>query len=234
MTPFDPHWALWNFIVDFGDLAALGPAVIAACAVLWARGRYRLALVWLVSFGICVGATFLAKAANGHSGFQRLDLGFAGAAPSGHTSISFAFYGVLAVLLYQALDGWRGAAAVSALVVTNLMVVAAITALNWHPWIDIALGAALGGACAGVAGAAFIRGSAGRADVAWAAAVAVLMLLFLHGTRLEADDAGISIRHEAWPDADRASRVYRLQHPEMPEPLSLEETGARKRIFRGR
>jgi membrane-associated phospholipid phosphatase len=225
MTPLDPRWAAWNFIVDFGDLAALGPATALACAVLWARGRHRPALVWATSFGACILATFVAKALAGHSGFGRLDLALSGAAPSGHTSISLAFYAVLAVLLRQALDGWRGAAAGAAAAATSLMVMAAIMMLNWHPWLDVALGAALGGSCAAVAGAAFGRGRADRRDFAWAAAAAVLTLLFLHGTRLEADDAGISIRHEAWPDADRAARAYRIRHPDIPGAPPIQGTG---------
>jgi hypothetical protein len=206
VTPIDPSWPVVNFIADFGDLAAIGPAVLGACAVLWARGGRRPALIWVASFLACTTTVFLAKAAVGQSGFDLSGFGIEGPAPSGHTATSIAFYGTLAVLLWRTLGGRRGSAAAAAAAALAVAVITAIEILGWHPWRDVVLGAALGGASAAWAGNALARITA--VDGLGVAAVALLVLLLPHGTRLKTEDGVLTIDHEIWPDAARAEAQF--------------------------
>jgi membrane-associated phospholipid phosphatase len=177
MSPPDPFW---NFVVDFGDLGALGPAVMAGCSVLWVRGCWRVALVWAGCFVGCIAAVAAFKA--GRAAAPDL-LGLCQAAPSGHAAMSFAFYGVLSAFLFQAFGGWRGAAAALSTPVLGAMVAVATILLRWHPWIDVVEGLALG--CASAAPSWRMVRRAHPADCFWATAGACFVLAALHGTRLD-------------------------------------------------
>ena len=229
VTPFDHRWAALNFIADFGDLAAILPAVAAASVVLWARGRRRAALIWTASFLVATTIVFLAKAAVGQSGLD-LSLGVAGPTPSGHTTTSIAYYGALAVLLQRALGGRRGWAAGAAALALAIAVITAIEMLGWHPWADVVLGVALGGASAAWAGRALARVTA--ADGLRAVGAALLVVFLLHGKRLVAEDGVVSISHEVWPDAARAQAEFERDearraatHPQSTEDAEMRSAG---------
>jgi membrane-associated phospholipid phosphatase len=177
MSPTDPFW---NFVVDFGDLGALGPAVMAGCGVLCARGRWRPALVWAASFAGCILAVAAFKAGRA---LAPDPLGLCEAAPSGHTAMSFAFYGVLSAFLFQAIGGWRGAAAALSTTILGAMVAAATILLRWHPWIDVVEGMALGSASAAPSWR-MVR-QLHPADGFWTTVGACFVVVALHGVRLD-------------------------------------------------
>ncbi len=141
-----------HYLAGFGDVNALAPATLAILIMLFAMGRFRLGLVWAVSFGACVLATFALKAWLG--GFQLSIFSFhiiADEFPSGHTSTATAFYGTLALAIWRSSGaGWsrhvaRSLAAVVACFA--LAIVVSVRLLGWHHALDIVFGLLLGGVC---------------------------------------------------------------------------------------
>lgn len=135
----------WDFVVDFGDIAVLGPATCATCLTLWLRGHRHEASIRALSFAGCVTATVLMKATIGF-----VDVDLAGhrlvlkSPPSGHTAMSVAFYGSLAAFLWAALPPAWGRAAAAVLAVLTGLIGDATIILKWHTSFDVLAGLLVG------------------------------------------------------------------------------------------
>jgi len=179
-----PH--ILNFLADLGDIAVLGPAIVAACATLLACGRRRDAVAWALAFSACTVATVILKTLVG--GFAISILGCriqAGAFPSGHAGIGVVFYGGLAMLL------WRGSRApfpraiAVALVLVQIMIVGSVFLLRWHPLVDMAAGLLLGAACLGLAYWRVLPAPAKFGELVGLALVVACVVAALHGERFD-------------------------------------------------
>jgi membrane-associated phospholipid phosphatase len=182
MIEFDLDRDFWNFIVDFGDIAVLGPAICAASAVLWWRRHKRLALSCILSFSTCVAITAFLKFAReaevdilGRHFESRL-------VPSGHAAISMTFYMSVAALLYSGIRGWRGATVAAGTVAFGITIAFATIILEWHPWTDVVRGVALGAITGSVSWSSLSNAEI-RLDGLSAVAVAIIVIALLHGAR---------------------------------------------------
>src|SRR3954463_6122646 len=96
-------WHALFVLADFGEIAIIIPAFLAACGVLLLHGRRREAVLWALAIAACAAVTFASKILVGRFEISLFDRTFrSGAFPSGHAAISFVFYNGLALML------WRG------------------------------------------------------------------------------------------------------------------------------
>ena len=90
----------WQYVADCGDIAVILPAYLAVAVVLALHKRQREAILWGLGLLACAAIAGLLKVEIG--AFQLTILGHtfhAASFPSGHSSLSLAFYGGLAVLV---------------------------------------------------------------------------------------------------------------------------------------
>jgi hypothetical protein len=182
-----------TFIADFGDVAVIGPAALAAWAMLAILGRRRDAAIWAAAFAACALATMVLKGTLGR--FQIIVLHHtihAASFPSGHAAVSFVFYdGLAALLWYGARSALLRGLAV-ALVALQIMIVLAVFLLVWHPLIDIVGGLLLGGACLAAAYRIGAPQPAETRPMAGLALVVAALVAALHGEHL--DDKRLAAR----------------------------------------
>jgi membrane-associated phospholipid phosphatase len=182
-----------SFITDFGDQAVVLPLALAVAAALALAGWRRGAVAWL----LCVTATLfavlvgkLAMIACGPVPFVSLR------SPSGHTAAAAVAYGGLLALL--APPPWRTRLAVGAALAVAIVVGASRLALAVHSRSEVAVGAAIG-----VAGALLLARLAGESPKGWRRAVplavAVGVVVLLHGEHLRAEDSIVNLSHVIWP-----------------------------------
>lgn len=202
----------WNFVVDFGDIAVLAPGTCAICITLWLRGYKREALIWAVAFVGCVAITTFLKATIGFGWFDLLGHRFqVKSPPSGHTTISVAFYGGLAVLLRSALPGLTGRLAVALLAGLIALIAASTVILHWHTGIDVIAGLLLGSVFLLLLAQTARLHSYSPIDGVVVGITAVIVIAVLHGFRLDVKETvgsynnGMSIdfRREPFCLADR-------------------------------
>lgn len=130
-----PEQDIARYIADFGEMIALLPAIAAVCAYLLVTGARRLALVWCAGLMVAMTATLLLKTGLGPV--------------SGHTAISGAFYGGLAVLLWQTSPrpSWTLRGAGLALLFLVALMSWCVCSLGWHSPEDAICGLLVGGIC---------------------------------------------------------------------------------------
>jgi membrane-associated phospholipid phosphatase len=178
------HWLL--IFADFGEIAVIGPAFLAACAALLLYRRRRDVVLWTLAIAACAVVTAIFKTFVGRFEFSLFDHSFrSGAFPSGHASVSFVFYIGLAALL------WRGSrwlvprALALALVSLQIMIVVSVYLLHWHPVIDIVAGLLLGAACLGAAYCSSIPRPATIGELGGLTVVVAAAIMAFHGERVD-------------------------------------------------
>jgi undecaprenyl-diphosphatase len=171
---------------DFGEIAVIAPAFLAACAALLLYGRQRDVVLWTLAISACTLVTLIVKTFVGRFEISLFDHNFrSGAFPSGHAGISFVFYIGLAALL------WRGSRSAfprvlaMALVSLQVMIVISVYLLRWHPVIDILAGLLLGAACLGTAYWSAVPRPATVGELAGLAIVVTAAIMAFHGERLD-------------------------------------------------
>jgi membrane-associated phospholipid phosphatase len=174
-----PH--ILNFLADLGDIAVLGPAIVAACATLLACGRRRDAVAWALAFSACTAATVILKTLVGGFAISIQ----AGAFPSGHAGIGVVFYGGLAMLLWRGSRSPLPRAIAVALVLVQAIIVGSVFLLRWHPLVDMAAGLLLGAACLGLAYWRALPAPAKLGELAGLALVVASVVAVLHGERFD-------------------------------------------------
>jgi membrane-associated phospholipid phosphatase len=176
----------WNFVVNCGDLAVLGPAALAVFIVLLAQRRRAEAVAWAAGMGLCFLLTLTLKSLFGS--FQLAVLGHvfnAKSFPSGHVSHSTAFYGGLAAMVWATWRGSAGRLVAAALALVAALVAAAVFALRWHHSLDVIVGFVIGALAVFLMrrfGAARPHGSV---QLGLVLATAAAVVVVLHGVRLD-------------------------------------------------
>jgi undecaprenyl-diphosphatase len=189
----------WLFVADCGDIAVILPAYLAVAAVLALHRRHREAIVWGLGLLACAAIAGLLKVEIGAFELTLFGHTFHAASfPSGHSSLSLAFYGGLAVLVGYRAPARLGRIAAALLLVFVALIAVAVWMLWWHPSMDIVCGLALGALC--IAPLAAMPRRRSSREVAAMLAAAVLLVAALHGTRFdERALEGLSMRQVALP-----------------------------------
>jgi membrane-associated phospholipid phosphatase len=168
-----------NFLTDFADQAVVLPVVAAIAIVLIAQGWRRGALVWLAVVSATFGAVLVLKLAFLACGpvFGPWAL----QSPSGHTAAASVVVGGFVTLL-----AGTPLAALLASVLAALLIGTSRVELGFHSLPEVLIGAATG-----IVGAMALSRLAGRPAIARPMvllAVAAVVALLVHGTRLHAEE----------------------------------------------
>ncbi|HXO02670.1 MAG TPA: hypothetical protein VN900_11475, partial [Stellaceae bacterium] len=87
----------WNFVTDFGDSAVTVPLALLTLIFMISAGQRRLAFGWVLAIGGCAIAIGALKLVFGACGPWLTTAAIV--SPSGHTAMSTAVYGSLALLV---------------------------------------------------------------------------------------------------------------------------------------
>jgi len=191
-----------QYLTDFADLAVVLPFALAVgVSLLWAGWR-RGALAWATVVPATLAAVLLGKMVIAGCGdylpFHSFYHGLK--SPSGHTASAAVVYGGLLSLLLPEprRDLRRPLAAVLLAGIFAMVVGGSRLALHLHTRSDVVAGAALG-----IAGAMVLARLAGprpaRLALGRPLALALLVLLLLHGRHLWAEGQIDRISHLLWP-----------------------------------
>jgi membrane-associated phospholipid phosphatase len=173
---------LWVLVTDCGDSAVTLPlALLVLIFLLTARERL-LALHWLLMVAGCAAVIGVLKlifgACGGH--LEALEV----ISPSGHTAMSTAIYGSLALLVAASLSArWRPLVLAAATLLIAAIAISRVV-LRFHDLPEVALGLVVG--IAAVAGfrALMRRGAAPVLPVVWLMLGGLVVVAVMHGTRL--------------------------------------------------
>jgi membrane-associated phospholipid phosphatase len=173
--------AIWVFVTDCGDGAVTLPLALLTLVFLLAARQPRLALAWVLTVGGCAGAIGMLKLFFGACGTRLAILNIH--SPSGHTAISTAIYGSLALLTGASLPPRPR----PAVLCTAALLIAAIAGsrvvLHEHVLPEIEIGLLVG--LAAVAGfrAMLQHWPAPRLPIVWLALGGTGIVAVMHGTR---------------------------------------------------
>jgi membrane-associated phospholipid phosphatase len=184
---------LWNFVTDFGNSAITVPLALLTLAFLGTAGQRRLALGWVLAIGGCAVAIGVLKLVFGACGAQ---LALADImSPSGHTAMSTAVYGSLALLVGAPLAPGRRRALYAASAVAIVAIAVSRVALHDHTYAEIALGFAVGAVAVAVFRTALARHQAPAPPLKWLLLCGAALVALLHGTRWMVEPA---VHRLAW------------------------------------
>jgi membrane-associated phospholipid phosphatase len=173
---------LWALVTDCGDVAVTLPLALLVLVFLLAARERLFALYWLLMVAGCAAAIGVLKLIFGACGGRLEPLEVI--SPSGHTAMSTAIYGSLALLVAPSLPArWRPLVlAAAALLIAGIVI--SRVALRFHDLPEVALGLVVGiGAVAGFH-AAMRRGAVPVLPVVWLMLGGLAVVAVMHGTRL--------------------------------------------------
>lgn len=173
--------SLWNFITDFGDSAVTVSLALLILVFLFAAGSHRLALAWLLAIGGCAAVIGMLKLIFGACGHELTLVHLV--SPSGHTAMSTAVYGSLALLIGARLPPGRRRGVLIAAAVAIVGIAVSRVALRDHSRTEIAVGYIVGVAAVAVFRAALRRHAAPALPLGWLLLSGGLLLTAMHGTR---------------------------------------------------
>lgn len=183
----------WNFITDFGDSAVTVPLALLILVFLFTAGQRRLALGWMLAIGggaVVIGGLKLVFGACG----QELPLVHI-TSPSGHTAMSTAVYGSLALLAGARLPTGQRRTILVAATAAVIGIAVSRVALHDHSRSEIALGFVVGAAFVGVFRAALRRHTAPALPLGWILLSGGILVAVMHGTRWMVEPA---VHRLAW------------------------------------
>jgi membrane-associated phospholipid phosphatase len=172
---------VWNFITDFGDSAVTLPLALLVLIFLFAAGSRRLSLAWMLTIGGCgavIGALKILFGACGHE----LTIVYL-ISPSGHTAMSTAVYGSLALLIGARLPPGQRLTILIATAIVVIGIAVSRVALHDHSRSEIALGFAVGVGAAALFRAALRRYTAPALPLGWLLLSGGVLMAVMHGTR---------------------------------------------------
>ncbi len=179
--------AIWLFLTDFGDTAVTVPLAIVMTVFLIAVRQLRLAIAWALVIVGCAGAV----------GALKLGLRICGhpwdgsalSSPSGHTAMSIAVYGGIAILVGSTLNRAAGAALVAAALIFTIAIALSRTIVGYHSPIEVVVGIGVGIAALAAMTAVTAHFRPARLPLAWLVAGALVVFVLFHGTRWPAEQA---------------------------------------------
>jgi membrane-associated phospholipid phosphatase len=173
--------AIWSFVTDFGDSAVTVPLALVTLVFLVSAGQQRLALGWILTIGGCAAAIGALKLLFGACGPLLPDVPIS--SPSGHTAMSAAVYGSLALLIGARLS-LRGHAALNIVVWLAIVGIAlSRVALRDHTLAEIAIGLVVGAGAIAVSRAVFGREEPPALPLGWLVLAGIGVIALMHGTR---------------------------------------------------
>jgi membrane-associated phospholipid phosphatase len=182
-----------TWITDFGDSAVLLPIAAVVLVMLLVSHSRRNAIAWAMAVGLCLATMVMLKLGMHACGRVIVPSG-AMISPSGHTAVSVTVYGGLAALAimtlqrlsYRILIGLAASIVIGAIAVSRVILLA-------HSVAEVVLGLAVGAACVAV----FVIGRRGvhltNFPLRHVAPVLLVLLIFLHGHRANAESLLISL-----------------------------------------
>jgi membrane-associated phospholipid phosphatase len=173
--------AIWSFVTDFGDSAVTVPLALLTLVFLVSAGQQWLALGWVLTIGGCAAAIAMLKLIFGACG-PLLPLAPI-TSPSGHTAMSAAVYGSLALLLGARLSP-RGRAALNIVAWLGIVGIAlSRVALHEHTPAEIAIGLIVGTGAMAMSRAILGREEPPVLPLGWLVLSGVGAIALMHGTR---------------------------------------------------
>jgi membrane-associated phospholipid phosphatase len=173
--------AIWVFITDCGDSAVTIPLALLTLIFLLMAGARRLALFWLLTIGGCAGAIALLKLAFGACG-QRIAIAHI-VSPSGHTAMSAAVYGSLALLVGTALPPRYRRLLFFAAAIAVVGIALSRVVLHQHNAAEIVLGLIVGGTAVAVFRTLLSHEEAPALPFGWLVLSIVALIAVMHGAR---------------------------------------------------
>lgn len=189
-----------DFVTDFADQAVLLPLAAVVAIVLAAAGWWRGAIGWTLGVGAALGLTLLLKLAFLACGHLIPDAALR--SPSGHVAASGAIYGGLFALVARiAARGrpirqnlWTPLFTMAVVLVIG----ASRLALGAHSPPEVLVGGAI--ALGGALASGRLTGPPPTAlRLRPLLALAVLVVLALHGLRMPAEAAITNVAYDLWP-----------------------------------
>lgn len=134
--------AIWNFVTDFGDSAVTVPLALLTLIFMISAGQRRLAFGWVLAIGGCAIAIGALKLVFGACGPWLTTAAIV--SPSGHTAMSTAVYGSLALLVAARLSPHHRVLLMIATGIAIVGIAASRVALHDHTPAEIAVGFIVG------------------------------------------------------------------------------------------
>jgi membrane-associated phospholipid phosphatase len=173
--------SLWVFVTDCGDSAVTLPLALLTLVFLAGAGQRRLAVAWALTVAGCAAAIGVLKLVFGACGHRLTILEIH--SPSGHTAISTAIYGSLALLIGASLPPRPRWAVLWAAALLIVAIAGSRLALHEHVLPEIEIGLIVGlGAIAGFR-AMLRRWPAPALPIGWLAVGGAAIVAVMHGTR---------------------------------------------------
>jgi membrane-associated phospholipid phosphatase len=188
--------SIWQFLTDFGDTAVTVPLAIVMTVFLFAARQRRLAIAWALMIIGCAGATGGLKLV-----FRICGHPLAAStlnSPSGHTAMSIAVYGGIAIIVGATLGPVERTALVAAALIFTFAIAASRTIVGYHSPIEVVVGIGVGLATLAVMTVVTLHYRPRSLPLQWLAGAALVVFALFHGTRWPAEQA---IHHLArWLD----------------------------------
>ncbi len=171
----------WNFVTDFGDTAVTLPLAAATIAFLFFSRWPQAALTFALSLAGCGVAIALVKLALQSCGRPLFHVDVAN--PSGHAAMSALVYGALAILFSRNIpERYRWLPILAAAVLVGAIALSRVL-LDSHSPVEVVIGLSIG-----VLGTAafwyFLPARpAGAFHGLWLAAIALIVVGAMHGSR---------------------------------------------------
>jgi len=183
---------IWVFITDCGDSAVTLPLALLALIFLFVAGQRRLGYAWVLAIGSCAIVIGGLKLVFGACGVD-----IAGGhvvSPSGHTAMSTAIYGALALLAGSRLPSTRRYIVYGAAFAGIAAIALSRVVLHEHNIPEIVIGWAVGAAAVAVFALAAGRLEAPSLPFGWMLLSGIVLVALLHGHRWKIEPA---VRHLA-------------------------------------
>jgi membrane-associated phospholipid phosphatase len=172
---------VWNFITDFGDSAVTAPLALLILGFLFAAGQRWLTFGWMLAIGGCAIVIGVLKVVFGACGHELVLVHLI--SPSGHTAMSTAVYGSLALLIGARLPSGQRRTVLVAAAVAIVGIALSRVALHDHSRSEIALGFAVGVCAVAVFRAVLRRHAAPALPLGWILLSGGILVVVTHGTR---------------------------------------------------
>jgi len=172
---------IWSFVTDFGDSAVTVPLALLVLAFLIAAGQQRSALGWLLTIGGCAVAIAMLKLIFGACGSL---LPFASiVSPSGHTAMSAAVYGSLALLMGANLPSPSRIALNIGACLAIVGIAVSRVVLHEHTSAEIVIGLVVGAGAIAISRAIVGSEKPAALPLGWLILAGIAVVAIMHGTR---------------------------------------------------
>lgn len=177
---------MWRYLTDFGNTAVTVPLAVLTTGFLVAARQQRLALAWGSVILACAAVMAALKLSFRVCGYP---LGASMMSASGHTAMSIAVYGGIAVVVGSTLGPAARAALFLGTAVFTLGIAVSRTIAGFHTPLEVVVGFGVGLAALLAAIIVVRRWRPAELPLWWLLAGAVVVFLVFHGTRWPAEQA---------------------------------------------